>query len=256
MEQGARGLTFRDIKTVLARLQGAKIVLIGGQALNFWAEHFLPRAPELAAGAPYTSKDIDFCGDRAAVIDCASRLQGRFALPSDFESTVNSGVVLFVDGDGTPRQIDFLDAPYGLRAQDVFDTSIPIEELDEHGEPTGIRFSVMHPVRCMESRVHNVIGLRQTDAHALKQLRASIFCARELLRDLLEQGYVREVLKLSERIFELCRHDIHGRVVHARTSLDPFEAVLCIPPLPERFIAVRYPQMQACLRRLRERRLL
>jgi hypothetical protein len=42
---------------VLARLADLKheIVLVGGQAVNFWANYYEKRVPELADGAPYTS---------------------------------------------------------------------------------------------------------------------------------------------------------------------------------------------------------
>ncbi|MFO0608795.1 MAG: hypothetical protein U0324_36850 [Polyangiales bacterium] len=80
-----RPLTYRDIQATLARLGDttAGIVQVGGKALNFWAEHYMSRAPALAASAPYASKDVDFCGDRAAVIECARRLGGRARLPVD-----------------------------------------------------------------------------------------------------------------------------------------------------------------------------
>ncbi len=113
----------------------------------------------------------------------------------------------------------------------------------------------MNPVRCMESRVHNVIGLNKSSPHALKQLRASIFCAREFMRDILNAGYIREALRLTKRIFNLCDGDIDGRLIHARTGIDPFDAVLCEPPLPEKFITVQYPKMQERLRRRRASRL-
>jgi hypothetical protein len=52
------------VRVVLQQLEPARdnIVLIGGQALNLWAERYSDRAADLAAAAPFTSKDIDFCG--------------------------------------------------------------------------------------------------------------------------------------------------------------------------------------------------
>ena len=42
--------------------------------MNFWTSYYERRVPELAREAPFTSKDIDFCGDRRAVRVCAERL--------------------------------------------------------------------------------------------------------------------------------------------------------------------------------------
>lgn len=36
--------------------------LVGGQALNLWAERYSAAAPELDSYGPYTSKDVDFFG--------------------------------------------------------------------------------------------------------------------------------------------------------------------------------------------------
>ena len=245
-----RPLTYRDIQATLARLGDttAGIVLVGGQALNFWAEHYMARVPALAASAPYASKDVDFCGSRAAVLECARRLGGRALLPVDFDPTPNSGQLVFVDAEGHERVIDFLQQPFGLDAGDVLRTSLPVDALDEAGRPTGARFRVMHPERCMESRVHNCGGLPGYDTpRALVQLRASIVCAREFVSDLLRMGRVRPALDLAERVFHLCHDHLHAREVYVRFGVDPFDAVVPDARLPAAFCETRYPQMVARL---------
>jgi hypothetical protein len=67
----AGGFAYQQVEPLLRRLGSVDLVLVGGQAVNFCAETYLPRVAELAASAPYTGKDIDFCGDRKAVSDCA-----------------------------------------------------------------------------------------------------------------------------------------------------------------------------------------
>lgn len=252
-----RPLSYRDVEAMLIRLGDSTsgVVLVGGQAVNFWAEHYLPQAAELAIHAPYTSKDIDFCGTRAAVADCARRLGGRAVLPIDFDPTPNSGQVVFMDDTGIERIIDFLVHPFGLGASDVLRTSLPVEVLDDKGNPTGARFRVMHPERCMESRIHNVVGLPGYDTpRSLAQLRASVVCAREFLRDLLAAGRVRPSLDLAERIFHLCHGHPRGREIYGRHDVDPFSAVFPDPRLPAAFNDVRYPQMMAQLAARRTRR--
>lgn len=165
-------------------------------------------------------------------------------LPIDFEPTPNSGQVVFLDDEGTKHVIDFLMHPFGLEADDVMRTSLPVEVLDEAGRPTGARFRVMHPERCLESRVHNVIGLPGYATPAsLAQLRATVLCTREFLRDLLGAGRIRPALALSERIFHLCHDHPRGREVYARHGVDPFSAVMPDLRLPSEFNELRYPQM-------------
>lgn len=247
-------LTFGDVQKMLIRMgdTASNIVLIGGQAVNFWAERYLHRVPELAAHGPYTSKDVDFCGSRAALIQCAHQLHGKALLPVEFDPTPNTGQLIFIDDSGAERVIDFLHQPFGLEASDVLRTSLPVDILDDHGRPTGARFRVMHPERCLESRVHNVVGLPGYDRPAaLSQLRAAIVCTREFLLDLLVAGRIRPTLDLAERLFHFCHDDIHGRAVFDRFLIDPFSAVFTDSRLPDEFNSRRYPQM---LSRLESRR--
>ncbi len=65
--------------------------------MNFWAELYAPHVPGFAREAPFTSKDIDFCGDARAVRICAERLGEASRIPTMDDHTPNSGVVTFVD---------------------------------------------------------------------------------------------------------------------------------------------------------------
>jgi hypothetical protein len=46
---------------------GQPYILIGGQAVNYWAEHYLSAEPQPAELPPFTSEDIDFKGGHADV---------------------------------------------------------------------------------------------------------------------------------------------------------------------------------------------
>lgn len=253
-------LAFADVKPVLARLEriAGDVVLVGGQAVNFWAELYAPVVPSFAGEAPFTSKDIDFCGNARAVRICAERLGGTSRIPTMDDNTPNSGIVTFVDDSGVERTIDFVDAPFGLDATEVRRLAIPAEIVGPTGKAEGPPFLIMHPVQVMESRVHNTMGLPgYGSAEALKQLRVSVVCAREFIRYLVTNGHGREALKLNERIFQFALKDRRGKLVHAAHGVDPFDAVVGDDDrLPARFRETRYPQMQRELeaRRRRQRR--
>lgn len=55
------GSTLADYLPVLAERDGAgqPFVIVGGQAVNFWADQYLDREPRLAAFRPFISKDLD-----------------------------------------------------------------------------------------------------------------------------------------------------------------------------------------------------
>jgi hypothetical protein len=76
-------LGYVHIRPILAKLADLEreLVLVGGQALNFWVSVYRDRVPALTRAGPFVSKDIDFCGDQRAVrMRSAS---GREGLPVD-----------------------------------------------------------------------------------------------------------------------------------------------------------------------------
>lgn len=129
------------------------MVLIGGQAVAFWAHYYA------ITDLPLTSKDIDFCGNKRAAELCAERLGGSPSFPGMDDATPNSAVVRFVDDDGVERILDFLDAPFGLRAEEVHRLSQEFSILDPAGQDTSSHFRVMHPLHCLVSRINNTAAL-------------------------------------------------------------------------------------------------
>lgn len=244
-------LTPAEAGAVLQRLGDltSTIVLVGGQALAFWVERYADR---FASPGPINSKDIDFCGSRADVATAAARLDGTYQLPEPFANTPNTGIVTFVDPSGHDRWIDFLDDPYGLNAVDVAKWSIEVEVPLPGALVT---FRVMHPVHCLESRISNVGGLPgyQTE-HALAQARASVACAREYIREVLDQTSAKAARRLNEHVYRFAWQSLHARSVFRDYEIDPFEAVLVDERLSPDFLTKRYPDMQRRLARRRSQR--
>ena len=247
-------LSYFDIRPILAKVADLDraLVLVGGQAVNFWASYYERRVPELATEAPFTSKDIDFCGDQRTVRVCAQRLGGTARVASFDDATPNTGTIVFVDGAGVTRTLDVLSAPFGLKAEEVHGTALPVEVIEDSGTGTGVTFYVLHPVLSMESRVHNVIGLAasyDTD-QGRKQLSAAVTCAHEFLRDVLGghldvEDPVRTVLTLNERVFRFAMRDRHARELYRSRGIDPGAALIDDERLPKAFRTIRLPQMRA-----------
>ena len=257
-------LAYEEVRRILRLLEPLSatrsIVLVGGQAVAFWTRFFEETSSEIAAFAPLASKDIDFEGGARAVQRTADLLDAKMRLASMDDHSPSTGIVLFVDADGIEREIDFIDQPLGLRARDIRDTAVRLVVLgDEGGQETHVW--VMHPERCMESRIYNAQILGKTDRLAMRQLEASIICAREWSRWMLDeessQKRVRAVLRINERIFRRCMGDMHFRGAEVGLGVDPFKSVLADhPALPAAFRVLRYPQMSQQLhdRRVRYRR--
>lgn len=244
-----------EVQRVLRRLEPLMVerraILVGGQAVSIWMRMLQPLSSELSETEPVTSKDIDFEGGVQAVRRAGELLSGRVKIATIDDHTPNTGLVMFVDSTGVDREIDFIDAPLGLDHRDVRDTAVQLMLPDEKRDAT-IPLWVMHPERCMESRVVNAIDLRKTQPLALRQLRASVTCARLWSQvildneDVPEDERVRAVLRLNERIFKKCIRDKRFRDVVLDHGVNPFDAILVDDPrLPDQLRERRYPQMCA-----------
>jgi hypothetical protein len=233
-----------------------RIVLIGGQAVAFWAAFFELEAPD-AEEKLFTSKDIDFEGAARSARRAGELLGGEVRIATMDDHTPNTGVVLFKDSDGEDREVDFISAPYGLDSRDVRDSAVKLTVSSAGDDDVPVW--LMHPERCMESRIYNVVGLKQSGSMAMDQLTRSVVCARAFSQYILDEDptatpeRVRVVLRLNERIYRKCLQDRAFRKVHLDHDVDPFEAVLIDGRLPDQFRERRYPQMAKQLTDRRKR---
>nr|MBA2451475.1 hypothetical protein [Chloroflexota bacterium] len=116
---------------VLVRLESLvderRAVLVGGQAVSFWASYLSRPGLRLPVVA---TKDIDFEGPRTVAQRAGKLLEAEVRIPKASDRTPLTGVVTFVDSEGDERQLDFIEAPRGLNAQDVRDTAVEVTATD------------------------------------------------------------------------------------------------------------------------------
>jgi hypothetical protein len=100
--------SYQDTEALLQRLGELpqRLVLIGGQAVAFWANYYASRI-ELPGGIVPTSKDVDFLGAAVDVETAARALDGKAFLPTLDDATNSAGYVIF-DHAGEEHQLDFM----------------------------------------------------------------------------------------------------------------------------------------------------
>jgi hypothetical protein len=248
-------LKIEETERIIARLEQVvrdrRVVLVGGQAVAIWASKLGGRIADTLVDA-VASRDIDLLGNSRDLRQSAELLDARVRVATFEDRTPLTGVAIFLDREGHERRLDVMARVYGMNSDDLRGTAIEADLLMDGDR--AITVWVMHPERCMESRVHNsVLANKQTDL-AWRQLRASILCARafsQLLLDERGERAIRDVLKLNERIFLFAQGDRCSRLAIDR-GIEAFDAVLDDERLPEKFRTVRLPQMQDRIRTLRE----
>jgi hypothetical protein len=248
-------LRIDETERIIARLEQVvrdrRVVLVGGQAVAIWASKLESRIADALVDA-VASRDIDLLGNSSDLRQSAELLDARVRVAKWEDRTPLTGVAIFLDSQGHERRLDVMASVYGMNAEDIRQTAIEAELVIDKDRQVNVW--IMHPERCMESRVHNsVLANKQTDL-AWRQLQASIPCARafsQLLLDERGEAAVRDVLKLNERIFRFAQEDRCSKLASER-GIEAFDAVLDDERLPEKFRTGRLSQMRERIRSLRE----
>jgi hypothetical protein len=117
---------------------GQPYLLIGGQAVNYWAERYASADPRLEKLRPFTSQDIDFKGTRADVERIARLLELNPSYPRKVEMTALSGFISFQIGD-LKSAIEVV-----RRIPGISDTVTPAIQAEWEGKPSACSI----PYRC------------------------------------------------------------------------------------------------------------
>ena len=162
-----------------------EITLVGGQALNYWANAFF--APK----DPYVSKDIDFLGSAVDAIECATAWNARTPLLADIDRSMgspNTALVLienprhfFKDPrlEDKPLPIDFLGGILGLSTTEILKSRVKVQ----HGRA---EFWVMNPYHCLISRLSTYYVLGRQNETDIERLRLAVHVVGAALQKFLE----------------------------------------------------------------------
>jgi hypothetical protein len=237
-------LTPEDVQKILS-ICSPRGLLVGGQALAFWADHLrVERPANLVSGV---TADADFIGDSRLAKDLGKRLGWQTWIPALDDSTPQTGKVTHRTKTGGVKQVDFLSGVVGLTSKDLARRAVEMEVPD-----IGL-LRVIHPIDVLDSRIQNLHLLpeKRTDA-GIAQARLAVDVAREFIRQDVTTRGERVGLKLLERIAEIAA-DIAAVRVFLLYGIDPLQAV----PLEDfrttsALHKVRWPQIVAEVSKKRE----
>jgi hypothetical protein len=208
--------TVIKLASVLVLEDGAFIV--GGQALNLWAERYAPGWPDLVAYGPFTSKDLDYFGYRKAAQKLAAALGGRMLVPRPDDHTPNTALVIATI-DGREVEIDFLSNVMGVRANALERDAV--ELLVSLTDGGSLAVPIMHPLHCLQSRIANIVALGRRDEAALRQLAAAPIVLQAYIDEMLRVGDVREAMTTIKALFDYLRSDPNARSCPDLPMRDP-----------------------------------
>lgn len=181
--------------------EGLPYILIGGQAVNYWAERYLAIEPELQKLLPFTSEDIDFKGNRNDAQRIAEQLELSPVYPHKIEMTALAGAIPFRIGD-LKSNIEIVRSVPGV-------SQGTIESLAIQAEWSGKQIRVLNPVSLLICKLELALTVSQQKRRDIEHLRILILCVRGFLREILEHvdrgalpakgwlGAVKQILKAT-----------------------------------------------------------
>lgn len=209
-------LTPADVREIL-QVCGAGGLLVGGQALAFWADFLALALPPIFSSG--VSSDADFIGDVALARKLARTLHWNEWLPSMDDATPHTAKVTKRSAGGGVKQVDFLSGVAGLDTRDLKRRAVEVD-IPEIG-----RLRVIHPIDLLESRIKNLDLLpeKRTSAGVAQALLA-VDVARAFIRHAIAVQGERVALKLLERIVTIAGEPAGVRV-QRRFEVEPLSAV-------------------------------
>lgn len=163
------------------------LILVGGQALAFWIEHYsIDATPPSGEDAAYVSRDADFLGKRGHVRILAEIIAGKTSYPPRKAMTILCGQIFVInDAAKTLMNIDVIHRIGNLDSDAVRRRAV-------EASVGGNTFLVMHPLDVLVSRVENFREIKEKqNRNGLRQIALSIEVARR---------YVLEAVKRDESI--------------------------------------------------------
>jgi hypothetical protein len=230
-------LTPEDVRKILS-ICSPRGLLVGGQALAFWADHLqVERPANLVSGV---TADADFIGDSLLAKNLGEHLGWRTWIPALDDSTPQTGKVTHRTKSGGVKQVDFLSGVVGLTTKDLARRAIELEVPDIG------RLRVIHPIDVLDSRIQNLHLLpEKRTAAGIAQAWLAVDVALEFIRREVAARGERVGLKLLERVADIAA-DMAAVRVFLLYGIDPLKAV----PLEDfrttsALHKVRWPQIVA-----------
>jgi len=238
-------LTEEEKDTILSYC-GPEPLLVGGQALAFWAVWFKIESP--AELGDKVTTDADFIGSSTNADALNKQLHWTMWKPSLDDSTPQTAkLTKRVDHNGV-KQIDFLHSIIGLDTKEIRKRAVAINL------PPSSKISILHPIDVLTSRLKNLQHLREKqNTIGVAQAHLAIKITSAFLGTLLTAPHRRELLTWVEHIARIALDKSLGHTLD-RYGLDPLKSIPAGEIEVPEFKSKRWPQIIETARVARESR--
>lgn len=130
-------------------------LIVGGQAVNIWAEIYVAQEPSLERFQPFTSRDADIYGTRDLAASLAQRAGWECHFPKERDS-VCVAILSKASAGQSPLTIEVLGEVNGLTEADLGMTAII--ELGP-----GKKYRIPSPIVLLKAKLYNLVSLANLD---------------------------------------------------------------------------------------------
>ena len=216
-----------------------RALLVGGQALAFWAQHY--QVTPLGVLAASVTSDADFIGTAQVARDLWQSLRAldwKYWQPTPDDATSQTAKLSKTVGGLGIKQIDFLGSIIGLSTEGVRRRAVVLILAD------GTRLWVLHPLDVLESRLQNLAQLpAKRTSQGAAQAHLALEIARCHLEDALRQEAPSRFFDAVERVAHMAQEAELAGVVHDY-NLDLLSVVPIDRVASDEFRTRRWPQLK------------
>lgn len=202
-------LTEEEIESVYRGCDG-RALLVGGQALAFWAQYY--RIAPVGVLSPSITRDADFIGtaqDASRVAESMKPFGWKLWTPSMDDATAQTAKLSkTVPGHGI-KQVDFLSGIVGLKTENIRKRAVRFVRRN------GAQLWVLHPLDMLESRLKNLAHLpSKRNPQGIAQASLGIDVASAFLLQQAQDATQRELLDAIERVVSIAQDKGLDAVFH------------------------------------------
>jgi hypothetical protein len=139
-------------------LTGRPFVVVGGQAVNIWANYYLPREPRLQMCLPFTSKDLDVVAAKSDAERVASATGWSISPPPVRGGPVEA--VLSSKPAGAGLKVEFLREILGV-PPDTIEAYARENLVRVPGSDEPLLVRVLDPVFLLAGKLRNAVDIKQ-----------------------------------------------------------------------------------------------
>lgn len=234
-----------DANTLIRETASTRSILLGGQAVAFWADYFhiQPKLPAL-------TRDIDYLATAAEAKRAAAKLSFpvQLKIATFDDATPNSAVLtVTLDGYDEPVIVDYLINIIGPTRNQIEKTSVEVE----YG---GNRIRIIHPLLLLQSKIANIHKLEsKRTPEAIEQARLAIAIVAAFIdQRFREKAARRELLKMVQSItkYAATQSAQYVRKHYGLKCIDAIPASVMAPGvLPDAFHERQLPRLMGTIER-------